>query len=315
MSRLFPGDAQETDTRWYSNLLAAQNEYARRVRDFSENAFQEFEGLLDPDFVVKFRRSTPASFSELFYAMAFRDSGLTPAARTSGFDLTFGVPGPRRVLVEVVTPNPPAASSWEQGDHGNFTSYTADQRTMDETLMRLTSSFKRKADDLYSARRDGRVRPEDFCIVAISGVRIMQESPMLLSVMGVPPDFAKAFLPIGPLTVTVTRPRDRDGPLEWSQPTHTYRERIPKGDAGVQQTAFISGEFAHVDAIAYTNAHLSDLSDVSAQVGLLFNPTSPRYIQRPHVGVGVQYDIELSRDEFALTARPRDNAASEYEWG
>jgi len=300
LPKLFGAKPTYEDHRWYKRLWAGRTPQARHVRRFCALTYDEFEQHLDVGFPTSFRRQTPARFSELFYAAGFRQAGWKPIAPVRRFDLAFAMEGGRRLLVEVVTPQPPPPATWTEEEVNGFTIRSADGSSKEAALLRLTAGFAEKARIIRQAIAEGHATSNDFKIIAISGLRISQETPIAVHASGMPPDFARAFLPIGHLFVPISLDQ-RSAEIQWGEFQHRFSDEIskPEGKA-VQRDAFVSGDFPHVDAIAYSEVHTDDLQNIRHQIGVLHNPTSQYPYERPALRMGTEYFGKLDGEQLHL---------------
>lgn len=299
-----------SDHVWYRNVVDATGP-GWEVREAWERAYERLRPALDSDFLIKFRRQTPDHVSELMFGAALLNAGWSLAPRTTGFDFTFTRAGePERLLVEVVTPEPPSSDAWEEtpimGGKGIFYSY--DQSSRDAAMLRLTSAFCRKADLIKSAVQDGRAKKTDYRVIAISGVRINKEMGLYLSACGALPDYAAAFLPIGPLTVPITVPRDFSEPPKFGEAHYVYSGQIPKpGKTPVERRAFLCDAFRHVDAVIFSSLITGGSDAPEIDMSTLHNPFSD-HTSPVLLGLGADYTVSVSDEEFGVTL-----AASETE--
>jgi hypothetical protein len=260
--------------------------------------------VLDDNFPQVFRQDTPARFSELFFAAAFSQAGWSPIARVKRFDLAFALPSGGRLLVEVVTPAPQSRDSWtEEEIPGGGILASGDDRSKEAALLRLTSGFVQKARIIAQAISDGHVGPKDYKVIAISGIRIAQETPIPVHASGMPPDFAKAFLPMGGMYVPITLNR-KSSELTWGELQHRFTDIIPKeiGEP-VRRDAFASGDFSFIDAVAYSEVGFDDLDRAKHQVGVLHNPTSLFEDDRANLRMGSEYFGRIEGDQLQLTRK------------
>lgn len=297
------GSPLDSDHVWYRNVVDATGP-GRDVREAWERAYDCLRPALDADFLTKFRRQTPDHAAELMFGTALLNAGWSLAPRTTGFDFTFTKAGkPGRLLVEVVTPEPPSSGAWEEtpimGGKGTFYSY--DQSSRDAAMLRLTSAFCRKADVIKAAVLDGRATADDYRVIAISGVRIKQEMGLYLSACGALPEYAEAFLPIGALTVPITVPRDFSEPPKFGDARYVYSGQIPKpGRTPVERCAFLCDAFAHVDAVIFSSLLMVGSDAPEVDMSALHNPFSERGAPIM-LGLGADYTVSVSDDEFSVT--------------
>lgn len=292
------------DHVWYRNIVAATN-YGAVIRRSWEDQYAALKPALDKNFLQRFRETTPDAASELFFGMAFLNAGWTLGPRTRRFDFTFTRPDfPGRLLVEVITPEPPTAGAWEEshfGENGGVIR-SFDQSSRDEAMLRLTGAFVKKADIIKKAIEEGHVQQGDYCVVAISGVRITQEMHLSLESTGLPPEYAAAFLPIGSMTIPVTVPKDFSKAPEFGEPSHLYSGQIPKpGKTPVERRAFLCDVFAHVDAVVFTPMNLMGIKSPEDNMSALHNPYADFAAPRPMLGLAADYEVSITDEDFSLT--------------
>lgn len=297
--RLFSAEPRECDHRGYSNIR--RSKVFPGLRGWCDEAYDRHRAELDRDFPNSFRRETPKRVSELFFADAFARAGWKPAGRVVGFDLAYRL-AERRLLVEVVTPNPPSYQCWGEEEHNGSTVFTADERTTEANLLRLTGSFYSKAQRIAARLDADSDIALDYKVIAISGFHIGQETPFEPSGKGNVSDLMRALLPIGDPFVRIPI-----GPGSDEAETELHYQissslRKPSGEM-VPQTAFIDGEFPHVDAVAYSPVNLLGLSEPHWQVEVLHNPTSAWPTERPDLGMGCERFVKLTKDDFEVTRR------------
>lgn len=293
-----------TDHIWYRNIVEAKG-YGADIRKAWEQQYAVLKAALDRNFITRFRTQTPDAASELFFGMAFANAGWTLGPRTTRFDFTFTRPDfPGRLLVEVVTPEPPSGGAWEESveDDKGIVVRSFDQSSRDEAMLRLTNAFVKKAAIIKMAIEEGHAMPGDYCVIAISGVRIAQEMHLSLESTGLPPDYAEAFLPIGGIAVPITVPKDFSKPPEFGQPRHLYSGQIPKpGKTPVERRAFLCDVFAHVDAVVFTPMNLIGVKTPEDNMTALHNPYADFEGARPMLGLAADYEVGITDEEFSLT--------------
>lgn len=289
---------------WYGNMVAPDvSEAGAEFRDRCENAYAQLAPWLDANFVKRFRTTTPDAVSEMFFALALQHSGWTLTQdRARRFDFAFTRPDhPGRLLVEVVTPSVTDWTAWEEsefGDGGVIRSF--DERSRDAAMLRLSSALHDKAKVIGESIALGDVRPDDYRVVAISGVRLSQEMHLSLSAGGMPPDYARAFLPIGPMAVSVTVPKDYSRPPEFGEAHHVQSDTMTKTTgAQVQRAAFATDAYPHVDAVMFSPVSIAGFEHPAAQTTALHNPYSD--YSGPVVRTGLAADYRLAICDTHLT--------------
>ncbi len=214
-----------------------------------------------------------------------------------GFDLAFNL-GEGRLLVEITTPDPHSAETWTEEKHDGFTLSSTDDKTEDAALRRLTSGFATKAKAIRKRRDAGEISAADYIVVAISGFRLSQESPVALEIGGPVPDFAKAFLPIGSRCVTVRLDDHADAPIEGGW---LFKATINQdGKSPVDRDAFLRPDFQHIHAVAYTPLHfwkpISPINECAALHNPMALPTGGVVALR----LGSELVINIGVDEFTI---------------
>jgi hypothetical protein len=256
---------------------------------------------LDDDFGDRFRRDTAHRFSELFFASAFLDAGWHPTERVKGFDLAFRH-GEGRLLVEITTPDPPPPNSWQTEVHDNGTTvWSADETSEDAALRRLTGGFASKAELI---RKLDPLEDSDYVVVALSGLRISQETPIAPEIGGPVPQFAKAFLPIGSRYVTFQLGEHPDEDTARDS-GYLFKATIEQsGKAPVDRDFFLRPDFEHIDAVAYSPIHFGGPDDgppqPARQCAVLHNPMSKRAREPMRLGIGDEYSARVEQHQFTL---------------
>lgn len=310
MSSLTSHPAKMTDHVWFRNLVSDEgNEDTVGIRALfkrtCDEAFEALKPSLDPDFPQQFREKTPERASELLFGMAMIRAGWSLAGRTTRFDFTFTRPDfDGRVLIEVTTPAPPDRSAWSEkplkGGGGTLRSF--DQSSRDAAMTRLTSGFYEKSKIVQNAISEGHVRTGDYRVIALGGARISAEMHWLPSQTGLPPDYAAAFLPIGPLSVPITVYRDFSEPPKAGEARHLFSATIPRGEkATVSREAFASPLFPHVDAVMFSPVSVNGFDKPELQSSTLHNPFSDFRGERPMLNLAADYTVEVTDEELKLT--------------
>lgn len=310
MSRLTSHPAKTTDHVWFKNLVTEEgNEDTAAIRTLfrrtCDDAFEALKPSLDPDFPQQFREKTPERVSELLFGMAMIRAGWSLAGRTTRFDFTFTRPDfDGRVLIEVTTPAPPDRSAWSQKQikGGSGTLRLFDQSSRDAATTRLTSGFYEKSKIIKNAISEGHVKPGDYRVIALGGARISAEMHWSPSPIGLPPDYAAAFLPIGPLSVPITVRRDFSEPPKAEEARHLFSATIPRGDkATVSREAFSGPLFPHVDAVAFSPVSVTGFDTPEFQSSTLHNPFSDFRGERPMLNLAADYTVEITDELLKLT--------------
>lgn len=293
---LFEREPNENDHKWYGVVRASAN--YPDFRDWCDEVYEAAQSVLDHDFVVQFGPQMPQRISELYYADAFLRSGWKPVERVPGFDFAFELANGGRLLVEVTTPAPQDSTSWNGSSSGDFFSFSYDDAGIDAALLRLTGGFWEKSKIVQKKAEEGLVADNDYVVIALSGLRISQETPVSLEIDGAVPDFVRAFLPIGPLTATVQVGEGASDDCVWG---HAYSGKIDKtGTSAVERTAFLDDMFPHVHAVAFAPLNVLTVRDNTQCIGVLHNPKAPYSVDRPVIGIGPEYRVEIGDDQFHL---------------
>lgn len=294
---LFGGEVSETDHRWFVNL--GKTEFRPDITDWCEATFARARDLLDDDFAARFRRETPNRISELLFAAAFLDAGWEPIGRVVGFDLAFAMEG-GRLLVEVTTPAPHSAETWTEIKGEGHTLWSTDAKTEDAALRRLTAGFAAKAKRVLELREAGEISETDCVIIAISGVRLRQETPTAPDIGGPIPDFAKAFLPIGSQYVTfrVGDEQTVDKPLDGGW--HFKATIDQEGKTPVDRDAFLRPDFKHIHAVVYTPLYFGEPISPIRECAALHNPMARPKADAVRLRLGVEYGVEIGEAEFSI---------------
>lgn len=298
---LFEAEPTDADHPGYTHLRST--EFRPEIRDWCEDVYRRTAGLLDDNFCDIFRRELPQRLSELFFAAAFLEAGWEPIGRVTGFDLAFRL-GDGRLLVEITTPTPQDADTYVTEEGDGFTVWSTDAGSEDAALRRLTGCFKSKAEDRVQKLVDaGAIAENDYVVIAISGFRLNQETPIALDIGGDVPDFVKAFLPIGSRYVTI-----QIGPGAKDEPTgggYEFKATIEQeGKAPVARDFFLRPDFRHIDAVAYTPFYVGGPGDgppqTVRQCAVLHNPSAKRGNDPIRLGMGEEYRVHVDDGHFKL---------------
>jgi hypothetical protein len=295
---LFGKEPKGTDHPFYTNL--GSTSFRPDIREWCDAAYSRCAGMLDEDFSERFRRDTSQRFSELFFASAFLEAGWDPIDRVKGFDLAFRH-GEGRLLVEITTPDPPPPDSWHTEVHDNgVTLWSADEASEDAALRRLTGGFASKAELI---RKLGSFENSDYVVIAISGLRISQETPIAPEIGGPVPQFAKAFLPIGSQYVRF-RLGERPDEDKATESGYLFKATIDQsGKTPVDRDFFLRPDFEHINAVVYTPLHFGGPSDGPPkpvrQCAVLHNPMSKTH-EPLKLGVGEEYCVRVEESQFTL---------------
>jgi hypothetical protein len=292
---LFDGTEFETDHPHFRSL--GKTDFRPDIKLWCEATFERAEMLLDGDFPARFRRETPQRISELFFAAAFLDAGWEPIGRVPGFDLAFNL-GEGRLLVEITTPEPHSAETWTEEKYDGGPVWSTDDRTEDAALRRLTNGFSTKAEAIRKRCDAGEISAADYIVVAISGFRLSQESPVALEIGGPVPDFAKAFLPIGSRYVTVRLDGHADTPIDggWQFKATINQE----GKGPVDRDFFLRPCFQHIHAVAYTPLHFGEPISPINECAALHNPMALPKGGVVALRLGSDLVIDIDEDEFTI---------------
>lgn len=293
---LFEREPNDLDHKWYGTIRSSET--FADFRQWCEEAFGRVQSVLDSDFPVQFGPQMPQRVSEMFYADALMQSGWKATGRVPGFDFAFELPSGGRLLVEVTTPAPQAAGRWTENRNGDVFSFSYDEAGIDAALLRLTHGFWEKSKIVQAKVDEGLVKEDDYVIVALSGLRISQETPVTLEIDGAVPDFVRAFLPIGPLTATVRFGEGVSDKWDWG---HAYSGQIDKEGSGkVERTAFLGDRFPYVHAVAFTPLEPLTVRRAAECIGVLHNPSARWLADRPVIGIGPEYQVQIEEEQFHL---------------
>ena len=299
MAGLFDAEPGDTDHRAYGNLRSTK--FRPDIRDWCEAIYPKVADQLDADFPDRFRRELPQRLSELFFAAAFLEAGWESIGRIKGFDLAYRL-GEGRLLVEITAPAPPAPDTYVTEDGDGFTLWSTDESSEDAALRRLTGGFASKAE-LIRKLPEGSVTDDDYVVIALSGLRLSQETPSCPDIGGDVPQFAKAFLPIGSRFVTFQLGEGSDG-----TPTkggYQFKETIDqKGMTAVDRNFFLGPHFQHIDAVLYSPFHLGGPDDgppqPARQCAVLHNPTAKRGTNPIRLKIGDEYRVSVEDSQFTI---------------
>ncbi|WP_339705277.1 hypothetical protein [uncultured Sphingosinicella sp.] len=292
---LFDGEQLSTDHRYFQNL--GKTDFRPDIAAWCEATFERAHMLLDDDFPVRFRRETPQRISELLFAGALLDAGWKPLGRVPGFDLAFEM-SDGRLLVEITTPESHSANTWTEKKGDGYSVWSTDAKTEDAALRRLTSGFANKAEAIRKHYEAGEIAKADYVVIAISGFRLSQESPVAPGISGPVPDFAKAFLPIGSRYVTVQIGDHSDKPLDGGWQSKATIEQ--EGKQPVDRDFFLRSEFQHIHAVAYTPLHFGEPISPVMECAALHNPMARSKDQAVALGLGCEYGVEIGDNEFSI---------------
>jgi hypothetical protein len=263
--------------------------------------YDRHKAQLDRDYLTNFRRETPKRVSELFFAAAFAEAGWDPAARVTGFDLAYHAEH-GRILVEVTTPAAPPPGSWTEEVKDGVTLYSGDSNTTEAALLRLTTGFVSKANQIKNRLDACPELARDYKVIALSGFQISQETPFAPSSNGNVPDFIRAFLPIGDMYARFpVGPGSDEREVEWGY--QSSPEIRKETGSTVARTAFLDPLFPHVDAVAYSPVNLLGLKNPRWQVGVLHNPTGARLDGERDLGMGNEYFVTIEAETFGVRRR------------
>ena len=223
--------------------------------------------------------------------------GWEPLGRVPGFDLAFKL-GEGRLLVEITTPEPHSPETWTEEKGDGYTLWSIDDKTEDAALRRLTSGFATKAEAIRKRCNAGDIGEADYVVVAISGFRLSQESPVAPEIGGPVPDFARAFLPIGSRYVTVRLGDDADTPADggWQfKPTIDQEGKNP-----VDRDFFLRPEFQHIHAVAYTPLHFGEPISPVRECAALHNPMARLKRDAIALKLGGEFGVDIGENEFSI---------------
>lgn len=292
---LFDGTELSTDHRYFRNL--GKTDFRPDIVAWCEATFERSQLLLDEDFPVRFRRETPQRISELLFSAAFLDAGWEPLGRVPGFDLAFKLGG-GRLLIEITTPEPHSSDTWTEEKGVGHTIWSTDNKTEDAALRRLTGGFATKAEAIRKRCEAGEISAADYIVVAISGFRLSQESPVALEIGGPVPDFAKAFLPIGSRYVTVRLDENADTPIDDGWQFQATIEQAGKNP--VDRNFFLRPDFRHIHAVAYTPLHFGTPISPVKECAALHNPMSRPKSEAIALGLGWEFGVDIGENEFTI---------------
>jgi hypothetical protein len=181
--------------------------------------------------------------------------------------------------------------------HG-YTLWSTDDKTEDAALRRLTGGFATKAEAIRKHCEAGNIGEADYVVVAISGFRLSQESPLAPEIGGPVPDFAKAFLPIGSQYVTVRIGEDSDAPADSGWQFKATIDQIGKNP--VDRDFFLRPEFQHIHAVAYTPLHFGEPISPVRECAALHNPMARSKGRTVPLRLGYEYEVEIGDNEFSI---------------
>lgn len=308
MTILTSDPVETTDHVWFRNLVTEEGnedtfEIRQEFRAACELAFDTLRPSLDPNFIKRFRTQTPNAASELLFGMACVRAGWTLAPRTPRFDFTFTRPDfDGRLLVEVTTPAAPPSTAWEEETIKSGARLRRwDQSSKDAAMTRLTSGFKTKAEIVQEAIDLGFVRAGDYRVIALGGARLSAEMGWTAIATGSNPDYAPAFLPIGPLTIPITVDRQFKSPPKAGEAHHIFSGEIPRGDKeSVSREYFASDRFPHVDAVMFSPVSVNGFGTPELQSSTLHNPFSDFVGKRPMINLGADYTVSVTDDALIM---------------
>ncbi|MBT2188478.1 hypothetical protein [Sphingobium nicotianae] len=296
---IFDPEPAECDHPWYATIRASEN--FPELRQWCQATFNEVAEQLDKDFPDRFRRELPQRISELFFAHAFAKVGWRPVARVPGFDFAYEL-GNGRLLVEVTTPSEQPADNYEVWEKDGISGGHVDDKSIDSALLRLTSGFCKKAEIAAERIEKGLVRENDYVVIAISGLQISQNTPVLLDSGVQIPDFIRAFLPVGPLVADV--PIDKASSIQTTF-RREFSAEIQKaeGKQPVKRSAFLDDAFAHIHGVAFTSLNAAAIEMSAEQIAVLHNPSAYWTSEVPRLGMGIEYEVAIEEGGFRIDRR------------
>lgn len=267
--------ASATEGPWYiANARVAAEELWRRTHDY-----------LDTDLAQKASMHFHQCFWEMYLADVLLDLGLplVPRVKREGGDLGPDLLVEPSIWIEAVTVSAGTGPDAVAADVPNQPRVVPDR----EIKLRLLSAFTEKSGIFERYRKNGVVRSNDACVVAINaasipGVYLETTIPRII----------RALLEVGDEMFVIDTSTGRV-----VERTHAHQPTVTKRSGSlVSQGMFFNGSHAHISACLYSAV---DIMTQPVRHGreliLLHNPTASSPLPQGTIQRGREYWVDRGR--------------------
>lgn len=246
---------------------------------YVENLWQRYSPYADYAFREDARNHFLQRFWEMYLAVALLDKGLVIKKHgNEGPEFSVQIAG-KKIWIEAIAPTP--------GDGPDYVpecpSGIARRVPVEKILLRFTNALASKKNNYETAIAKGIIAPEDPYILAINS-RGIPGAPYGNTI----PYFVQAFLPFGPLTVSIDTKSN-----QITETFYRYRPLVEKSSgAKVSTKAFLDSDMAFCSAVIHSAV---DAANIPTQIGsdfsVLHNPVTPKTIPNNVFHWCTQYEL------------------------
>jgi len=263
---------------------------------FVEELWSRFHQLADPHFCEEARTHFLQRFWEMYLAVALLEHGFDLQRHGNEGPEFYAIVGNRRIWFEAIAPGP--GDGPDQVPQLIFSDEFSDDVESSEVptekiLLRFTNALTVKRERYAAALKKGIISVEDSYVLAINS-RGIRHAPYGNSM----PYFIQAFLPFGPLTVSIDAKT-----LEVKDSFYQYQPEVLKlCGKKVSTRTFLDKEAAFCSVVLHSGVDCANHpNQLGGEFSILHNPNA----QRPLDAAVFQWCEQFTfRDDHLLRSKP-----------
>jgi hypothetical protein len=191
-------------------------------------------------------------------------------------------------------------------EYGVVTDY---MKVREQIILRITSSFMYKAGKLLEYSKKGIIGDSQRVIICINGGWLEGIYRFPSYPVGGFPEVVSALLPVGNMVLVINRD-DRS----ITKRTFEFRDRIDKQKNDLKPQAirtdyFIDPMYAHISAVVYSYANMTDSiddSNLGRDFFVIHNPLADHTLPFGSFKCGIEYKVEVDGDLISIQTTDYD---------
>lgn len=285
----------------YRNLRAAKGQTEKTIKDELEGLWAQYEPFADARFPEKFAQDPNSRFWEMYLTVELMNEGkrLRPRAslerrvREHGPDICIEE-SDRRIWIESVCPKTGASSSLDSvpdlvaiSEGGVAT--VAPRR---EVELRISSALYEKKKTFEKYVQQNIVKPEDVCIIAVSGANFVEQS----SSFGMPVA-ATTVYPVGPKYAVFSK--DGNQIVASGYRESNFIERI--GTEPIPRCAFLDNQFSSISGLIWSRRSIGNFCWYDQDFVLIHNFAAKNAFSEAWIPWHEEYVVSGNEDSVELS--------------
>jgi hypothetical protein len=271
-------------------------------RDRVEDLYATCHDLVDKKFPNQIKDNFASCYSELYFGATFR----------KGLGLRVSHPsdkGPDYYFQDLDCWAEAVTLSNGEKDNPNsiapmeYRMVTDYMKVREQIMLRITSSFTYKAGKLLDYIKKGIIRDSQRVIICINGGWLEGLYRFPSYPVGGFPEVVSALLPVGNMVLVINR-----DDMSITKRTFEFQDSIAKQrhdskPQTIRTDYFIDPTYAHISAVVYSYANVTDSIDESnlgRDFFVIHNPLTNHALPAGSFKCGIEYEVEVDGDLISI---------------